>query len=283
MSHNRKIIIPVLLLIGFFSVHTQADQDPADQIRTDEKTAQHLTQAIASKDRTPVNRARDGYRHPQETLQFFGLRKDLKVLEILPGLGWYTEILAPVLKDEGLLTVASFGENHPNEYLRNIHIQYIETLDGKPAIYGKVKRALFKDQDYLKNIANDSQDMVLTFRNTHNWIRYGGIKAVYQAFHRVLKKGGVLGVVQHRADKGSDATVMAEKGYVPESYLIRLIEEAGFELVDKTQINANPKDKKDHPKGVWSLPPTYREKQTNKAKYQAIGESDRMTLRFIKL
>jgi predicted methyltransferase len=134
----------------------------------------------------------------------------------------------------------------------------------------------------LKDISDDSQDMVVTFRNTHNWIRFGGVEDAYRAFHRVLKKGGVLGVVQHRADKGSAAKDSAQKGYVPSSYLIRLIEDMGFELVATSEVNANSKDTKDYPEGVWTLPPSYRLKDVDKEKYTAIGESDRMTLRFVK-
>jgi predicted methyltransferase len=242
-----------------------------------------IAEAVAAEHRTAQNKARDVYRHPAETLSFFGLQPNMKVLEILPGRGWYTEILAPILKDKGLLTVASFGENHPTEYLRDVHIKYEKYLDSNPEVYGKVKRELFEDKGHLKNIADESQDMVVTFRNTHNWIRYGGIEGAYRAFNRVLKKGGVLGVVQHRANKGSDVKESAEKGYVPESYLIKLVESMGFELVDKSEVNANPKDSKDHPEGVWTLPPSYRLKEVDKEKYTAIGESDRMTLRFIKL
>ncbi|MCG8378974.1 MAG: methyltransferase [Proteobacteria bacterium] len=242
-----------------------------------------IEQAIQGNHRSEQNKARDVYRHPKETLMFFGIKPDMKVLEILPGRGWYTEILAPVLKGKGQLTVASFGKNHPNDFLRGIHNDFINYLDSNPELYGKVKRELFENNGHLREIPDNSQDMVVTFRNTHNWIRYGGIESAYQSFHRVLKKGGILGVVQHRANKGSDPKQSAEKGYVPQSYLIKLIESMGFKLVDVSEINANPKDTKDHPKGVWTLPPSYRLKDVDKAKYTAIGESDRMTLRFIKL
>ena len=203
-----------------------------------------INEAIEGEHRTKVNKARDIYRHPKETLLFFGIKLNMSVLEILPGRGWYTEILAPVLKSSGQLTVASFGENHPNDYLRKAHI---------------------------------------TFRNSHNWIRFGNIKDVYKSFHRVLKKGGTLGVVQHRANKNDSPEKSADTGYVPESYLINLIEEAGFELVKKSDVNANSKDKKNHPKGVWTLPPTLKLGDVDKEKYLEIGESDRMTLKFIKL
>ena len=242
-----------------------------------------LDEAISGQHRSPENVARDVYRHPKETLLFFGLQPDMKVLEILPGRGWYTEILAPVLKDNGELTIASFGADHPTEYLANIHVEYMKLLDANPDMYGQVKRILFKKESYLEDIPDNTLDMVVTFRNTHNWIRYGGIEDIYAAFYRVLKPGGILGVVQHRADKGADANQTAENGYVPETTIIKLAESLGFELVDKSEINANPKDTKDYPAGVWTLPPTYRMGDLDKDKYTAIGESDRMTLKFIKL
>ena len=243
-----------------------------------------IEKAVASDHRSSENRARDQYRHPVETLLFFGMQPGMNVLEILPGMGWYTEILAPLLKDKGQLTVASFGANHPNDYLRGVHLKFEDKLNVSPDIYGKVKRVVFEENGkYLKDVPDGSQDMVVTFRNTHNWIRFGGVEEAYRSFHRVLKKGGVLGVVQHRANKGDDAKESAQKGYVPESYLIKLLEGMGFELVDKSGINANPKDTKDYPEGVWTLPPSYRLKDTDRDKYSAIGESDRMTLRFVKL
>ncbi len=242
-----------------------------------------IEQAVAAEHRSAEDKARDQYRHPVETLSFFGLQPEMKVLEILPGRGWYTDILAPVLKDKGELTVASFGANHPNDYLRGVHMDFAKHLDSNPELYGKVKRVVFEDKGYLKEVPDASQDMVVTFRNSHNWIRFGGIEEAYRSFHRVLKKGGVLGVVQHRANKGDDAKETSQKGYVPESYLIKLAEDMGFELVAKSEVNANPKDTKDHPEGVWTLPPSYRLKEVDKEKYTAIGESDRMTLRFVKL
>ncbi|MBL1141181.1 MAG: class I SAM-dependent methyltransferase [Proteobacteria bacterium] len=242
-----------------------------------------IEKAVAAEHRSAENKARDIYRHPAETLSFFGLQPELKVLEILPGRGWYTEILSTALSEKGQLTVASFGENHPNDYLRGVHNDFIKMLDASPEIYGKIKRVVFEDKGYLKEVADGSQDMVVTFRNTHNWIRYGGIEDAYRSFHRVLKKGGVLGVVQHRANRDDDAKASSQKGYVPESYLIRLAEDMGFELVAKSEVNANPEDTKDHPEGVWTLPPSYRLKDVDKEKYSAIGESDRMTLRFVKL
>ena len=251
---------------------------------TNNKIETVINDAVNSEHRTKENKTRDIYRHPNKTLLFFGIQPNIKVLEILPGRGWYTEILAPILKDNGQLTVASFGDDHPNDYLRDVHLKYIKHLNKNPMVYGNVKFAVFnKGNNYLKDIDSNSQDMVLTFRNTHNWIKYGGVENIYQAFHRVLKKGGILGVVQHRANHENNVKETAKNGYVPESYLINLAEEIGFELIEKSEINANPNDNKNHPKGVWTLPPTLKLGDTDKKKYIEIGESDRMTLKFIKL
>ena len=265
----RRLAIFILLAVAFAGY---ADQQ-----------ADLLDKAIASEHRAAGNVARDICRHPGETLSLFGTRADMHVLEILPGGGWYTEILAPYLKDDGLLAVASFGHEHSVEYLRGIHNKLVEKFDGEPEIYGKVVLGVFQGEAYLENFEDASFDMVLTFRNTHNWIRSGGVEDIYRSFYRVLKPGGTLGVVQHRAEPGSIAGESAELGYVPESYLIGVLEGMGFELVKKSEINANPKDTKDYPEGVWTLPPTYRLGETDKAKYTAIGESDRMTMKFVKL
>ena len=241
-----------------------------------------LDQALSGDHRSADNKARDQYRHPRETLKFFGLEPDMTVLEITPGGGWYTEVLAPILKDQGQLVVASFGSDHPVDYLANIHDRYMDKLDGDPDTYGQVKRVIFQAPDYLGALADDSMDMVLTFRNTHNWIKFGTAEAIYRAMYRVLKPCGTLGVVQHRADADADPEAAAKDGYVPEAYLIDMLESIGFRLTARSDINANPADTHDHPEGVWTLPPTYRLGEKDRARYEAIGESDRMTLRFAK-
>ena len=250
---------------------------PINVIATD--MTQQLDNILQGAHRAPENAARDIYRHPKETLQFFGIKKDMQVLEILPGRGWYTEILAPLLKNTGKLTVASFGTKHPSDYLKNLHIDFMQKMNGD-TIYSNVETIVFEEEGYLKAMQDNSVDMLLTFRNTHNWIRYGGIEDVYKAFYRVLKKDGILGVVQHRAKAGADHKISAEKGYVPEAYLIMLIENAGFILLEKSTINNNRKDRKNYPEGVWTLAPSFRTKE--KDKYNWIGESDRMTLKFVK-
>lgn len=239
-----------------------------------------LDNAIQGEHRDEANKSRDIYRHPRETLLFFGLQPDMHVLEITPGGGWYTEILAPVLKDKGQLTVASFGLDNPVAYLANVEQKFINRLEASPEIYAEVERVNFKEDDYLAAVADDSVDMVVTFRNTHNWLRHGEADKVYSAMQRVLKPCGTLGVVQHRA--AEDDSITIENGYVPESVVIALIENNGFRLTDTSDINANPKDSRDHPEGVWTLPPNLRLGDQDREKYLAIGESDRMTLRFIK-
>lgn len=254
----------------------------ASATAADESTAALLDQALAGDHRSAENKARDAHRHPKQTLQFFGLRPDMTVLEITPGGGWYTEILAPVLKDRGQLIAASFGADHPVEYLANIHKGYIEKLDADPQTYGKVKRIVFQKPGYLQALDDESVDMVLTFRNTHNWIKFGTAADIYRAMYRVLKPCGTLGVVQHRAAKSADPEASARQGYVPQAHLIGMLEDIGFKLMASSEINANPRDTKDYPEGVWTLPPTYRLGDTDRRKYEAIGESDRMTLRFAK-
>lgn len=245
-------------------------------------TAALIDQALQGDHRSGDNKARDQYRHPRETLEFFGLQADMTVLEITPGGGWYTEVLAPILQDNGQLVVASFGSDHPVDYLAGIHDRYIEKLNADPATYGDVRRIIFQKPDYLQALEDDSMDMVLTFRNTHNWVKFGTARDIYEAMYRVLKPCGTLGVVQHRADPDADPMAAAREGYVPEPYLIDMLESIGFHLAARSEINANPQDKKDYPEGVWTLPPTYRLGDKDRDRYAAIGESDRMTLRFTK-
>ncbi|HMM77424.1 MAG TPA: methyltransferase [Gammaproteobacteria bacterium] len=241
-----------------------------------------LDQAIAGAHRSAENRARDVYRHPAETLRFFGIAPTMTVIEILPGEGWYTEILAPYLAPAGKLAIATHEPDSPNEYRREGHKALMAKLDAAPALYGAVERRVMWQGDGVSLGPPASADMVLTFRNTHNWINDGKMEAVYQACFDVLKSGGVLGVEQHRAPAGADAAASAKKGYVPEGWLIEQIEGVGFKLVDKSEINANPKDTKDYADGVWTLPPVLRLGEKDREKYLAIGESDRMTLKFIK-
>lgn len=268
-----KFIITILIILSL----------PIMANATEQKIKTYIENTVASKDRNIINKTRDKYRHPIDTLVFFGIKPNSKVVEILPGKGWYTEVLLPLLNNNGKLTVASFGADNKNEYLRKTHLNYVNKLNTDLKKYDNINIIKFNaNGKYLEEIANNSQDHVLTFRNTHNWIKHGVVKEIYNSFYRVLKKGGILGVVQHRATQEALVNEAAKKGYVPEAYLIELLEDIGFELVEKSEINANPKDNKNYPNGVWSLPPTLKGGKTDQDKYLKIGESDRMTLRFIK-
>jgi len=243
-----------------------------------------LKAAIASPARTPANVARDPARHPYETLTFFGIRPDMTVAELAPGGGWYTEILAPYLADKGKLIAAGESPKSKDEEGRRDADALTKKLASNPALYGKVERGVFEPPAHAYAIAKpESVDMVLTFRNLHNWKEGGGdegVKTVLGEAYKVLKHGGVLGVVDHRlpASRAAGST----GGYVHEAYVIKMAEAAGFKLAGKSEVNANPKDTADYPKGVWTLPPTYANKDVDRAKYAAIGESDRMTLKFVK-
>lgn len=248
--------------------------------------AERLDPVLAGDWRSPENRARDRYRHPKETLTFFGLKAGQSVIEITPGAGWYTEILGPLLKDNGKL-IAAIGDpntassQRSKEYTEKTNASYRAKLGADPTHYGAIDVREFAVHDPKFGEPN-SVDVVLTFRNVHNWTMSGTDPAMFKAFFDVLKPGGVLGVVDHRAAPGADLAKIKDSGYLPQDYVIKLATDAGFRLDAKSEINANPNDTKDYPKGVWTLPPTFEEGEKDKAKYLAIGESDRMTLRFIK-
>jgi predicted methyltransferase len=227
------------------------------------------------------NVVRDAYRHPLETLAFFGIRDDSTVVEILPGSsGYYMEILAPYLKEKGRYIAAGRDEAAPPQYVED-HRKLLARLKAEPHLYGKVIVTQFNAG--LHEIAPPaSADFVLTFRNLHNWIERNEAEGALRAFHKALKPGGILGVVDHRGRTDQTQEAQMKSGYVREDYAVALIEKAGFLLVGRSEVNANPRDTKDHPAGVWTLPPTYRLKDQDRAKYQAIGESDRFTLKFAK-
>ena len=241
-----------------------------------------IKKSIANVYRSEENKKRDVFRNPEETLLFFGIKRDMNVLEILPGKGYYTEILGNLLIANGKLTVVSFGEKirKKNKILDSIHNNFQEYFLTNRDLFGDINIKNFNSA--LNEIPDSSFDMVLTFRNTHNWINNGVEKKVYSAIHRVLKKDGILGVVQHRSEEMQNHVDTAKKGYVPEEYLINLIKQLDFKFIAKNDINSNALDTKNYKKGVWTLPPTLRLKDVDREKYLAIGESDRMTLKFIK-
>ena len=241
----------------------------------------NLQAVIAGSHRDPQNAARDKYRHPHETLTFFGLKPGMMVVEIWPGLGWYTEILAPYLKESGTYFAASWDTDEKRRLIQDRLKQYHAMLKSRPDIYEKV--TVTELSKAKTNIAPaGSADMVLTFRNVHNWMLHGFDREVFEAMYAALKPGGILGVVEHRADPDALPDPQSKSGYVQEAQVIQLAEDAGFKLVEKSEINANPRDTRDHPRGVWTLPPALFLKERDRDKYLAIGESDRMTLKFVK-
>ena len=243
-----------------------------------------LDTAVKSSARSPENVVRDAFRHPAETLAFFQVSPDETVVEITPGGGWYAEILAPYLHDNGqyiaaVVDPAAVAEGRGRDYQQKSKSTLEAKFDVDPAHYGKAKVVAYDPKAPVFGAAN-SVDTVLTFRNVHNWRAGGQAEGMFKGFYEVLKPGGVLGVVEHRA-KG-DVAADDKSGYVGQAQVIALAEAAGFKLADKSEVNANPLDTKDHPNGVWTLPPSNNHDAADAAKYKAIGESDRMTLRFVK-
>lgn len=236
---------------------------------------------LSAPHRSPNNVARDVHRHPAETLAFFGIRPDSRVVEILPGSGGYfMEILAPYLRERGLYVAANRHPGAPPQYVAD-HQKLLARIAAEPALYGRVMVTQFHRDEY-EIAPPGSADFVLVFRALHNWIDRGEAEASLRAIHRALKPGGVFGIEGHRGRNDRPQEAQAKSGYVREDYAIDLIERNGFRLAGMSDVNANPRDTKDHPEGVWTLPPTYRLKDKDRAKYAAIGESDRFTLRFVK-
>jgi len=246
-------------------------------------TAALLDAAINGTHRSDSNRARDTYRHPKETLLFFGLKPDITVVEISPSAGWYSEIIAPVLRDRGSYYAASpkLSERSP-ESMKQRDASYRQMMSGKPSLYGTPIMISY-EPSAPEFAPKGSADLVLTFRNVHNWAKAGNTAQMFSAFFDALKKGGVLGVVEHRAAPDTPISGQIASGYMTEAFVIDAATEAGFRLVAFSDVNNNPRDTKDHPGGVWNLPPNLRDvPEQDRARYLAIGESDRMTLKFVK-
>ncbi len=265
----KNILLALFLLI--FSIQcVQKKEKPSS-----------LDAVVKGEHRSSENRQRDTYRHPIETLEFFEVEPEMTVVEVSPGKGWYTEILAPYL--QGKLYLAGFDDNSEREYFRNANRVLKENVKKNQKLYGDVEFRVFEMPAKIGPIAPaNSVDRVLTFRNVHNWMKSGKAEEAFKEFYRVLKKGGMLGVVEHRANAQSKKDPKAESGYVHVDQVKKLAKQAGFKFVASSEINANPKDSAKHPKGVWTLPPVLRLGDKNKEKYTEIGESDRMTLKFIK-
>jgi predicted methyltransferase len=240
-----------------------------------------LAAAVNSDFRSAADKARDPYRHPLQTLSFFGIRPNMTVVELWPFGGWYTAILAPYLHDRGTLYAAAMDPDSTSAEDKHYNSELAAMLAAHPEVYGKVQVTVLAP--HKMQIAPDgTADMVVTFRNIHNWVWTGSEKEVLAAAFRALKPGGILGVEEHRNNDPGFIPKSPGVGYVGEQYAIELIQSAGFRLVGQSNVNRNPKDTKDYPQNVWSLPPTYAEGDKDRARYAAIGESDRFTLKFIK-
>jgi predicted methyltransferase len=249
--------------------------------KTDPATLATLDRVLAGPHRSDANRARDQYRHPRQTLEFFGFRQDQTVLEIWPGAGgWYTEVLAPTLKEHGRYIAADWDPHSDLKFVQDGVKAFQAKLDADPERYGKVEVTALMAPNALAPVTPGSVDLVLTFRNLHNWLAQGTAPAMLKAIYESLKPGGVLGLVDHRASPAAPVDPAAKTGYVNEQYAIDLATAAGFEYVGSSEVNANPKDTRDWELGVWTLPPTYRLGDKDREKYAAVGESDRFTLKF---
>ena len=238
-----------------------------------------LTAAVAAPDRTPTNRARDAFRHPAQTLAFFGLKPGMTVVEISPQGGYFTEVLVPAIGPTGHLYAAwpdPAGEAREQANIDKVKAKYVQNPR-----YANVTLTYF-GKGGQQIAPSGSADMVVTFRNVHNWIMEGFAPQAFQEFYAALRHGGVLGLEEHRLPESRTTDLDGSKGYVKQSAVIAMAQAAGFKLVASSEINANSNDTADYPKGVWTLPPNYAEGDKNRAHYAAVGESDRMTLKFVK-
>lgn len=280
MSKTHRIARAGIAAFACLAAFAATASDPP---ATDAATLATLDKVLAGDHRSEANRARDQYRHPKQTLQFFGLRQDMAVMEVSPGGGgWYTEILAPTLRDKGQYIAAGWDPKSTSEYVKTNSKKFADKLAANPELYDRTKVTALQAPNALKPVPDGSVDMVVTFRNIHGWMGNDSADAMFKAIYAALKPGGIFGVVGHRGKNDKPQDLKAESGYVREDHTIAMIERAGFSLLGKSEVNANPRDTADHPHGVWSLPPTLEGGDVDRDKYLAIGESDRFTLRFRK-
>jgi predicted methyltransferase len=263
----QKIKYLFTLLLATASTLSQANEINWDEL-------------LANPARSAENRARDIYRHPRETLEFFEIAPGQKVLEIWPSQGWYSEILAPMLRDDGNYSVAHFSAESRLEFLKKARAGFEQKMAANKDVYGKVK--IYTLELPVNDLPSAKFERIVTFRNVHNWMRMANAEPMFKAFYAALKPGGILGVVEHRAPESFSEEQQIKSGYVTEAYTKAIAQAAGFEFVGSSPVNNNPKDTKDYPKGVWTLPPMLALGEVDKAKYLAIGESDRFTLKFRK-
>lgn len=252
-----------------------------------------IDKAMLGDHRDPAFVLRDQYRHPKETLEFFGLAPYLNVVEIWPSRGWYTEILAPVFREYGTFYAASFAmsAHQTPDWQKEIQIEFADKLAQRPDVYDHVVITELSIPERTTIAPPGTIDMILTFRNVHNWMKGEYTQGMLETFYRILRPGGILGIVEHRAAPGTPFEQMVKSGYVTQEFVIALAQAIGFKFEESSEINANSNDTRDYPAGVWTLPPTLRlckkmkdgsDKDACIKKYTAIGESDRMTLRFRK-
>lgn len=274
-------------LMGLSSLGLTANVLAADAVSAEQVMAPQvnaaLAKAVASEFRTAENKLRDNYRHPAETLAFFDIKPEQTVIELWPGGGWYAEILAPYLAEIGQYVAANFetkpaADTKQTAYFKSAGLRFEKWVSDNKASVGNVQFVTLDPPVKFSLGKDNSADHVLTFRNLHNWAMKGELEGVFKAAHDVLKVGGSFGVVEHRANVG----MAAESGYMDENQMVELAKKYGFELTASSEVNANPKDSKDYPKGVWTLPPRLAMGDQDKQKYIDIGESDRMTLKFTK-
>jgi predicted methyltransferase len=249
----------------------------------EKKSGNALSEIVNGDHRSPENKVRDVYRHPQQTLEFFDIKPDMKVVEVSPGKGWYTEILGPYLKEKGELYLARFSKDTEVEYFQIANKALDDLMASHKDLYGKVTFTTFEPPTVVGPVApENSVDRVITFRNVHNWMKAKKEKEAFQEFFKALKPGGIFGIVEHREKLTKIQDPEAKSGYVREDFIITLAESVGFKFVSKSEVNANYLDTANYPEGVWTLPPVLRLKDKDRAYYLSIGESDRMTLKFVK-
>ncbi|MFU8833009.1 MAG: class I SAM-dependent methyltransferase [Wenzhouxiangella sp.] len=282
---TRLPLLLIALSIHFFvPAHAELSTDQVRML---------ITASLDGDHRDPANAIRDPHRNPADTLAFFGWQPDMTVLEIWPATGWYTEVLAPITRPDGIYYAAGFGmtADRTPQWRKDMQVAYRKKLQARPDVYDHVVVTELAIPERTTIAPPGTVDLVVSFRNVHNWIRGAYGEDMFPVIFNALKPGGALGLVQHRAEPGTPREAIPDIGYMPVDYVVELAEAAGFVLEAESEINSNPNDTRDHPAGVWSLPPGFRacgqinegpERDQCHQRYQAIGESDRMTLRFRK-
>ncbi|GHF98914.1 class I SAM-dependent methyltransferase [Thalassotalea marina] len=277
---RNKIISAVIASASITGLSACIPDNNSDTTQVQSQASSVLMSAVNSAHRSAENKARDQYRNPVETLEFFGFKPDMTVVEITPGGGWYTEILAPAVKGKGKLYGAHYADSGDDSYYSRSR-RGLEKMLASNAIFNEVELTDFDPKAGSELAPAGTADLVLTFRNLHNWGEEG-MQQVFKDAYKALKKGGVLGVVEHRMPASQSWSENKSSGYVPQDLAVKYAEAAGFKLAASSEVNANAKDTANHPKGVWTLPPRLALGDQDKEKYLAIGESDRMTLKFVK-